>query len=352
MVLGGVHATIMPEEAKQHADSVLIGMAEESWPQLLQDFLDGDLKPVYEAIEPEGDTLLNVPTPRLDLMRRSGYMLPDTIQATRGCKHDCDFCSVPTVWSKYYKRPIADVIRDIKNAPGTYLAFNDVSIIEDVDYAKELFTAMIPLKVKWGGLSTTLITKDQELMELAAKSGCIYMLLGFESASQMTLKSIAKGFNKKDDYHKVMQCMHDYGISVQGCFVFGFDEDDQSAFQQTVDWVNELKVDIPRYSIYTPYPCTRLFKRLEGEGRILTYNWGNYDTMHVVYQPTQLTPHELFDGFKWAYKQTFSAGSIGRRIFFQKLGARSVVNLAGNVTYRIFVHRLYKDERFVLPMMP
>lgn len=352
VVLGGVHVTIMPDEARQHADSILIGMGEESWPELLQDFLDGCLKPVYEAAEPEGDMLLNVPTPRVDLLRRNGYMLPDTVQATRGCKHSCDFCAVPTVWSKYYKRPVADVIRDIKNLPGRYIAFNDVSIIEDVEYAKELFAAMIPLKVKWGGLSTMLITKDPELMELAARSGCVYLLLGFESASQLTLKKIYKGFNKGEDYYEIMRCMHDYGITVQGCFVFGFDQDDKSAFQQTVDYVNELKVDIPRYSIYTPYPKTKLFDRLESEGRILTYNWDNYDTMHVVYQPVLLTPQELFDGFKWAYKQTFSMSSIGQRVMQQRLGVRSVVNLLGNATYRVFVHRLYNDERFTLPMKP
>jgi radical SAM superfamily enzyme YgiQ (UPF0313 family) len=350
VVLGGVHVTIMPEEAQVHADSIVIGMAESTWPMLLADFALGNMKPSYmNAGENESDVLTGVPSPRIDLLRRSGYMIPDSVQATRGCKHNCDFCTVPVVWKKYYKRPIADIVRDVKRLPGKFIAFNDVSLNEDPEYAKELFKALIPLKKKWGGLATTLVVKDRELIDLMSRSGCIFLLLGFENSRQETLRKIGKGFNHGQDYVEVMKCLHSYGISVQGCFVFGFDEDDVSIFSDTVDLVMDLRIDIPRYSIYTPYPKTLLFNRMEREKRILSYNWDDYDTMHVVIEPKLMTPKQLYDGFKWAYNKTFSYSHIGQRVLLQKLGVRSVVNFFGNLTYRIFVHRLYNENRFAKP---
>ena len=350
VVLGGVHVSIMPEEASLHADAIVIGMAERSWPRLIDDFKKGKMKKVYEDRESnENECLQGVPAPRLDLMRKNGYMASNTVQATRGCNHTCDFCTVPVVWPKYYKRPVADVIRDIKNIPGKYIAFNDVSLIEDKDYAKELFSAMIPLKKKWGGLVTTLVERDEELLELIHKSGCVYLLLGFESANQGILKSIYKGFNKEKGYEELVDCLHRYGISVQGCFVFGFDEDGHDVFEKTVQRIIDLKIDIPRYSIYTPYPGTPLFDRLEKEGRIISRNWNDYDTMHVVYQPRLLTPDELYDGFKWAYKETFKLSHIAKRTIFRGLGPVSIINFIGNLAYRIFVTRLYGEERFKKP---
>jgi len=350
VVLGGVHVSIMPEEALFYADAIVIGMAERSWPRLIDDFKKGKMKKVYEDREVNGNECLSgVPAPRLDLMRKSGYMAPNTVQATRGCNHTCDFCTVPVVWPKYYKRPVADVIRDIKNIPGKYIAFNDVSLIEDKDYAKELFSAMIPLKKKWGGLVTTLVERDEELLELIHKSGCVYLLLGFESANQGILKSIYKGFNKEKGYEELVDCLHHYGISVQGCFVFGFDEDGYDVFEKTVQRIIDLKIDIPRYSIYTPYPGTPLFDRLEKEGRIISRNWNDYDTMHVVYQPKLLTPVELYNGFKWAYKETFKFSHIAKRTIFRGLDPVSIINFIGNLAYRIFVARLYGEERFEKP---
>lgn len=349
VVLGGVHVTILPEEARQHADSIIIGMAERSWPRLLSDFRDNKMQKVYCDDYPEDGILRDVPSPRIDLLRRSGYTVPDTVQATRGCKHSCDFCTVPVVWQKYFKRPIADVIRDIKNLPGHIIVFNDVSLIEDIEYAKELFTAMIPLKKKWGGLATTLVAKDEELLGLMRRSGCIYLLLGFESANQNSLRKIHKGFNRAEEYKITMSRLHYYGISVQGCFVFGFDEDDTSVFEHTIQMVSDLKIDIPRYSIYTPYPETHLFRRLEKEKRIISYNWNDYDTMHVVYMPKLMTPEELYDGFKLAYKETFKLPHILKRTLMHKQSISSVINFVGNLTYRIFVKRLYCDERFSKP---
>jgi radical SAM superfamily enzyme YgiQ (UPF0313 family) len=347
VVLGGVHVSILPGEALAHADSIVIGMAERAWPRLVADFRRGRMANVYRDPAPEGDVLPGVPTPRRDLLRRSGYMMPDSVHATRGCKRNCDFCAVPAVWPRYFKRPVADVVADVRSIRGRYICFNDVSLVDDPEYAKELFTALIPLNKKWGGLVTLDIAKQPGLLDLMTRSGCAYLLLGFESVNQSNLRDIHKGFNKAVDYKKIMDMMHDHGISVQGCFVFGLDEDDKSVFSDTVQQVMDLRVDIPRYSLYTPFPGTPLFKRLLGEKRILSFNWEDYDTMHVVIQPGKMTPSELFAGFKWAYRETFRLGHILKRIPGFRLS--SVINMAGNLTYRTFVKRLDTEPRFAQP---
>ena len=347
VVLGGVHVSILPGEAIGHADAIVVGRAEKSWPSLVEDFRNGRMKKVYSEEIVEDDILRDVPLPRRDLHNKNRYMMPNTVQATRGCRRDCDFCTVPAVWPKYIKRPVADVIRDIKSTSGKYIAFNDVSLADDPEYAKELFKAMIPLGKRWGGLTTVDIIRDEELLSLMVESGCIYLLFGFESENESVLSQIHKGFNKPVNYKKLMRKVHELGISIQGCFVFGFDHDNANVFRDTVDLVNDLKIDIPRYSIYTPYPGTKLFKRLLSENRIISFNWDDYDTMHVVIKPAQMTPEELYDGFKWAYRETFKYGSIMKRLRGPNMN--SVINFFGNITYRIFVRRLYNEKRFATP---
>lgn len=348
VVLGGAHVTILPEEAAKHADSIIIGMAENTWPKLLNDFYEGKLLPRYEDDDlKKQKELTGVPLPRTDLQRRSGYVLPDTVQATRGCVHRCDFCAVTAVWPKYYRRPIGDVIRDIKALPGRRIVFNDVSLVDDVKYAKELFSAMIPLNKLWGGLATVRVTEDKELLDLMCKSGCRFLLIGFESFKQESLKHIGKGFNRHNRYEDLMKELHSRNISVQGTMIFGFDEDAPDIFAETVERVQELKIDIPRYSIYTPYPGTKLYDRLKSEDRILSYNWEDYDTMHVVHQPLHMSPEELFKGFKWAYEETFKVKNIARRL--SPISFNSVINFMGNLTYKLFIERLKKDPRFAQP---
>jgi len=280
-------------------------------------------------------------------MRKTGYMMPNTVHATRGCKRVCDFCSVPVVWPRYYRRPVADVLADIKSIKSRLFCFNDVSLVDDLEYARELFEALIPLKKKWGGLATVEIARHPDLLELMRRSGCVYLLVGFESVDQSNLLDIHKGFNRSKDYAHVVEMLHGHGITIQGCFVLGLDEDDLSVFAETVQQVLELKIDIPRYSLYTPYPGTALFKRMVAENRILSYNWEDYDTMHVVIQPARMTPSELYDGFKWAYRETFRYPHIVKRVAGFRLV--SLVNLVGNLTYRKFVRRLYAEERFAQP---
>ncbi len=348
VVLGGVHVTLMPDEAARFGDTIVTGMADTVWPEVVRDFRNGVMKPRYDAGVQQDDFYRGIPTPRWDLQRRSGYMMPYTVPFTRGCVHTCDFCTVPGVWNRFQRRPVADIVRDVAAIPSRRFVCNDVSPFDDIEYAKELLTALIPLKKIWGGLATTKITADPELFDLLVRSGCRYLLIGFESVSQRTLNKMAKGFNKEDDYEELMRTLHKAGISVQGCFVFGFDEDGPDVFQQTVDRVQELKIDIPRYSIYTPYPGSRLFERLQAEGRLLSTDWGDYDTMHVVFRPKQMSPVQLYEGFRWAYRETFRLRRILTRTF--KWGMGFPITFVGNLTYRIFVRRLFFEPGFEMPL--
>jgi radical SAM superfamily enzyme YgiQ (UPF0313 family) len=343
VVLGGVHVTLRPEEAAAFADAIVVGPAERAWPELVGDLRAGRLQRRYDGAtagprSPEDSVLPGIPAPRFELQRSSRYMFPYAVMATRGCAHVCDFCTVPAAWPRYQRRPVADVVRDVRRIPSRRFVLNDVSPFDDLEYAKELLRALAPLGKKWGGLATTRIARDPELMELLPRSGCRYLLFGFESVNQSGLRSIGKGFNHSDDYGSLVAQLHEAHISVQGCFVFGFDHDTRDVFAATLSRVEEVGIDIPRYSIYTPYPGTRLFERLEAEGRILSYRWDDYDTMHVVHRPLQMSPVELYEGFRWAYRETFRL----RRIFRRSLagGRLFPISLVGNLTYRLFSRRL------------
>ena len=349
VVLGGVHVTLLPDEASRHADAIAMGMAEETWPRIVADARSGCLQKVYDAPPPSDGILRGIPPPRRDL-QRGRYTVPATVQATRGCLRRCEFCVVPSVWHRYYKRPVADVVRDVRALPGRRFAFNDVSLLEDREYARELFTALIPLNRQWGGLCTNEVGRDPEMLNLMARSGCCYLLIGFESISVKGLSSIRKSFNRVDEYRETVHALHAHGISVQGCFVLGLDTDTAAVFADTVDWVNEARVDIPRFSLYTAFPGTPLFRQLDREGRILSRNWDDYDTMHVTVRPLLMSPEELHEGFRWTYRETFRLSAVVRR--FRGCSVNTLINLVGNLAYRGFVRRLYTEDRFSRPCRP
>jgi radical SAM superfamily enzyme YgiQ (UPF0313 family) len=344
VVLGGVHVALCPDEAAQHADAIVIGFAEQAWPQLLRDFAAGRMAPVYRQ---EGSDLRGLPLPRRDLQRRFGYMMPNTVFATRGCKGICEFCAVPAVPFGWHMRPVGEVIEEVRRLPGRRFAFNDVNLIEDGEYARELFAALIPLRRQWGGLATTKIGQDPELLDLMVRSGCAYLLLGFESLASRALDNLGKAFNHPEEYRVVCQALHERGIVIQGCFIFGMDTDTRDVFSTTVAAVNELQIDIPRYAIFTPYPATRAYHRLKAENRLLHEHWPSYDTQHVVFRPQNMTPEELDAGFIRAWSETFSLRSIAHRISWRR---QFPVACVGNLAYRLYVHRLRRDvNRFCQP---
>lgn len=338
VVLGGVHPTLMPEEAALHADAVVTGYAERTWPQLLRDFAAGRLQRRYFAAT--GRDLKGVPVARRDLLQKSRYATINSIEATRGCPHQCEFCVVPTAWQGVYaRRPIEDVVDELKTFSKPHAIFIDLSPVEDVQYAKALYRAMAPLKIRWLGLATTRLAEDLELLQLAAKSGCKGVLVGFESIDQRSLDGARKHFHAADRYAEHVRRFHDHGIGVQGCFVYGFDDDDPSVFERTVEFADKAKIDLPRYAVATPFPGTPLYRRLEAEGRLLHRDWSQYDVEHVVFQPRRMSPERLQEGLVWSWRQSYSWPSLFRRLSGAPWSILPLW-LSTNLGYRFFAQQL------------
>ncbi len=336
VVLGGVHPTLVPTEAIQHADSIVVGYAEESWPQLLRDFVAGRLARRYD--QSPNLKLANLPFPKRELFANGLVNVAHTLEATRGCIYQCEFCVVPSAWGRPLQKPISDVVADIRQMRARRVIFLDLNLIADVPYAKELFTALIPLKIQWGGLVTTTIAWDDELLDLAARSGCRGLLVGFESLNQESLLEAKKAFNMRRDYHEVVRKIRERRIALMGCFVFGFDHDTVDTFGETVEFVLESHMELPRYAVAVPFPGTALYRRLKSEGRITTENWSLYDGQHVVFEPKRMTAAELLERTRRAWRTTYSYASICRRL----AGSRTRLSIAipANFGYRFYAYHL------------
>lgn len=339
VVLGGPHVTLLPEEAQQHADSICVGYAEQTWPQLVRDFARGQMQSRYH--QGPAFSLDESPFPKRELFDKKHFLTQAVFEATRSCAHDCEFCVAPTAWGrKQYQRPVSWIIEDIKQVGQKRILFIDLNLVSDTRYAKELFTALVPLRVSWFGLSTVLIGHDPELMELMAKSGCRGLLLGLETVSRANLKNMKKPFNASVDYKGLIADLHQLGISVQGCFVFGLDEDTPDVFEATSEFAIDAGIDLPRFSVLTPFPGTPLYRRLDAQGRIFSKDWELYDGQHVVFQPKQMSVDQLARGHEYAWKNAYRWSSIGRRLWnaknFQPLG------FSVNLGYRFYAHRLHK----------
>jgi len=337
VVLGGPHVTLIPDDAQPHADAVVVGYAEESWPQLLRDVQAGALQRRY--VQGAGLDIGGRPFPRRDLLPSRHFLTSNVFEATRGCVHPCDFCVVPTAWGrKPYQKPVAEVVADIRQHGARKLIFVDLNLIADRRYAVQLFTALIPLRLQWYGLATVLMADDDELLALAQASGCKGLLMGLESLSTANLKGNHKGFNSPERYARVVERLHAHGIALQGCFVFGLDEDRPDVFLETAEFAVQARIDLPRFAVVTPFPNTPLFRRLDAEGRILTRNWELYDAQHVVFQPRHMSVQELQLGVEAAWKHAYSYRSIWRRL--RHSPAPWPVRVGTNLGYRFYAHHL------------
>jgi len=313
VVLGGVHPTMMPDEAAGHADAVMTGFAEQTFPQMLLDYKNGVLKKRYA--QNSDFSIEGKPIPKRELLNRKRYVSMNTIEAIRGCGHPCTFCAYPAAFGKnLYKRPVKEVIAEIESFHSREVLFPDVNLLADKSYANELFNAMIPLKKIWLGLVTSSVGIDDDMIRLFEKSGCKGLLIGFESISQSSQQFIHKGVNKVLQYDELMKKLHAAGILVQGCFAFGGDDEDKSVFEKTTEMVIKCKIDLPRYSILTPFPKTLLYGQLEEQGRILERNWAMYDVEHCVFKPLKMTKEELEQGIEWAWRETYSYKNIFKRL--------------------------------------
>ncbi len=345
VVLGGVHPTLLPDEAMRHADAVVTGFAEQTWPQLLHDFSRGQLKRLYRS--PSDPTLHGLPIPRRDLLRENAYITVNSVYASRGCPNRCGFCVIPVVWGQQaYFRPVPEVIREIELLKGRDLVLIDPNLIANRAYARDFFRELAPLRRRWYGLATTEITDDPDLFALLVRSGCKGLFIGFESVSQPTLNRIDKEFNPVHRYKEIIRKLHDHGIAVQGAFVFGFDSDDPGVFQRTVEVVADLKIDLPRFSVFTPFPGTPVFERLSAERRIIETDWSLYDAQHVVFEPTQMSAERLQEGLHWAWSETYRLSAIAKRIAASRCAP--LVNIAANLGYKYYAAKLPQFDKRAL----
>ncbi|MBI5234420.1 MAG: B12-binding domain-containing radical SAM protein [Deltaproteobacteria bacterium] len=313
VILGGIHVSMMLEEASQYADSVVVGEAEGVWPAVINDFINGRLKKTYKAAGLHN--MKGLPRPRLDLLKKDRYFSTSLIMASRGCPHDCHYCSVTTFWGKGFRyRPVTEVVEELRSLEDRLVFFADDNLYGNKVYAKGLFKEIIPLKKKWSCQGDSLIANDKELLRLAAQSGCQWIFIGIESISQKNLALMRKSFNKVDQYKESFKKIHDAGISIFGSFIFGLDEDDERSFEDTVNFAIDLKLDAANFYILTPLPGTKLFQEMKDAGRLLHTEWDKYDANHVVFKPARLTREELLQGLISAYRGFYSVPSIAKRI--------------------------------------
>jgi radical SAM superfamily enzyme YgiQ (UPF0313 family) len=340
VVLGGPHVTLVPDEAARHADAIVVGYAEDAWPELLRDFARGAMKGEYrQALDFSLDR--DMPFARRELFDERKFLTQAVFEATRSCGHDCEFCVAPSAWGKkQFQKPVSWVVDDIRRVGQRRILFIDLNLVADKAYAKELFAALIPLKVRWFGLATVLIAHDRELMELMARSGCRGLLIGLESISAGSLQDAGKRFNASVDYRQLIAGLHDLGIALQGCFVFGLDHDTTDVFDATAQFAIDTAIDLPRFAILTPFPGTPLHARLAQQERILTRDWELYDGQHVVFQPLHMTPHELAAGHERAWKSVYRYSAIASRLW--RARAFEPLGIAANLGYRFYAHHLHR----------
>ncbi len=315
VVLGGIHPTALPEEAKEHADSVVIGEAEEVWPQLIEDVRTRNLKTFYRQ---EGYTELSkIPIPRRNILPSKGYFHLDVVQVTRGCPFHCEFCTVQKFFGETYRfRPISDVVEEVRRLPHRWMMFNDDNIIGDPSYSKEFLKALIPLKKKWFGQASLSGLKKVEHIELLAKSGCKTLFIGFESLSKINLRRSRKFQNDPSEYREIIESLHHFGIAICGSFVFGFDEDDPSVFEETVAFAIQTKLFSAVFALLTPYPETAFYQRVKNEGRLVQDRWWllkRPEESAPYFLPMKMSAEGLREGWKRAWKEFYAFPSIWKR---------------------------------------
>jgi radical SAM superfamily enzyme YgiQ (UPF0313 family) len=310
VLLGGIHVTSLPLEASQHADSIFLGPGEETFPQFIKDFKNNQPKRVYIS---KIRTLQKIPPLRRDLIKRKHYLVPNSIVVSRGCPHHCDFCYKDSFFNggnSFYTQLVDSALAEIERLPGRHLYFLDDHLLGDVKFANELFEGMKGMNRVFQGAATVESVLRGNLIEKAAEAGLRSVFVGFETFSPENLMQSNKRQNLQKDYASAVNRLHSLGIMINGSFVFGFDHDDKDVFKRTVDWGVENAITTSTYHILTPYPGTKLFKDMEEQDRILTYDWDLYDTRNVVYKTSKLMAHELKNGYDWAYKEFYSWANI------------------------------------------
>ncbi len=314
-VLGGIHPSMCVEEALQYCDSVVVGEAENIWPQLLADARDGKLNRTYQA---EGKVDLTAfPCADRSVLSGDSY-LADIVQTSKGCPFHCEFCSVHAFDGQRIRhRTLEQVIEEVRKVNSTVAGFKkksiffaDDNIIANRKYARELFIALKPYNVNWSCQASINISKEDELLTLMKESGCGAILVGLESISEENLSCMDKNINRKHDFAEAIKKIQSFGILVQGSFILGYDFDTKASFDELIHFIDDAGLLMPLINILTPFPGTKLFNRLEKEGRIIHKDWSKYDSKNVVFTPSRLTPEELLEGHRKVIRHLYSFDSI------------------------------------------
>lgn len=315
VVIGGCHATALPDESKSHADSVVIGEADDLWPQLLNDLEKGKLEPYYKQEKPVD--LKKIPIPYRKILPKSHII--NGIQTTRGCPHKCKFCYVGSSAHGriFRKRSIEDIVEELKNIPQKLIYFYDSSLTIDLEHTKKLCLALKKVNKKYIFLGNiNVLSKNEEILKLSREAGCIQWSIGFESISQNSLDEVSKKTNKVEEYIDAVKKIHDHKMLVHGFFMFGFDHDPKTIFKDTMDFIRQTGIDSVNFSILTPFPGTPLFEELDKEGRINTKDWTKYFySKDPVFTPNNFTKEELISNLITLYKEYYSLYEIKNRFF-------------------------------------
>ncbi len=310
VVLGGLHVTSLPDEAAPHADTIVLGPGEDTFPRFLRDLAEGRPARRYESTI---RTLEGIPPIRRDLIQRHRYLVPNSIVVSRGCPHHCSFCYKDAFFSGgrgFYTQRVDEALAEIDRLPGRHLYFLDDHLLGHVRFARDLFRGMRGMGRVFQGAATVDSVLRDNLIEDAAAAGLRSLFVGFESLSPRSLQDANKRQNLGRSYAQVIRRLDDLGIMINGSFVFGLDGDGPDVFARTVDWAVTSGITTSTFHILTPYPGTAVYTRMAAEGRLVTHNWDLYDTRQVVYQPIGLSPAELKAGYDWAYKAFYGWGAI------------------------------------------
>jgi radical SAM superfamily enzyme YgiQ (UPF0313 family) len=344
VVLGGIHPSMCPEEAAEHADTVVLGEADRLWPDLVQDFAKGKMQGRYH--DPEPVDLAKVILPRRDLLDPRGYVIFNSVQTTRGCPFNCNFCSVTTMSGvKYRFRPVDKVAEEVGTLDSRFIYFVDDNIIGVPRRAKELFRALLPLKLGWASQVTINFSRDPELMRLARESGCYGVFIGFETFSNQSIRDAGKGVNRPDEYLCDIRRIHQAGIKVWGSFIFGFDNDGLEVFRETLDFIEQSEMEFAQFSLLTPLPGTALFRQFEEEQRIVHRDWSKYDLGSIVFNHPRLSAERLHFEKNHAWRRFYSIRSMIKRLGLPKTRGDLILWIANLAVKGALVYRWGKEYR-------
>jgi len=318
VVIGGPHVTLLPEEAKPHVDSVVIGEAEPVWANLITDFQKGELKPYCKASKPYD--ISKSPTPLYKFLDKNKHNRI-TVQTARGCPHDCEFCAASKILGPYRKRSVESIVRDIvaikEHWEHPFIEFADDNTFIDKEWSKTLLQAITPLEIRWFTETDISVAQDEELLSLLRPSGCRQLLIGFESVVKRSLKGMESRdwkLKQYDSYLSAITKIQSHGISVDGCFILGLDYDRPDIFQKTLEFIEESQLLEVQLTILTPFPGTRLYQRMKREGRLLKeIFWDKCTLFDINFIPENMTVEQLEDGATWLGSQVYGEEAYTRR---------------------------------------